>query len=529
MGDVNLYQRKPGLASVGELVWGTHFCLFYQTKEDLLDVLVPYLKAGLENNEFCVWVVSSPLSLAAARKVLKSAVRDFEQRTKNGQIRIVSPGQWGPDGQAADAAITAHVNKALARGFDGLRFAGHALPDGPDGKRFVCHGAGAVSRDNAVAAFAYPRDEFDAVGLMDVVKRHRLALVRNAGAWEPIETSEARVAKDALARTEQKLHSVFSNMSEGFAFHRIVLDTQGSPRDYVFLEVNEAFEQLTGRKARDLVGRKATELWPGLRRDPADWIGRYGKVALEGKPLHFEARSDVLGKWVAVSAFSPQSGFFAATLSDITARKEAQEQLAALNDELSASNEELRVETETRAALEEELRASNEELQAQMDELEQTEHARRATALFPEQNPSPVLRVMYDGTLGFANAAGKRLLRTWRCQVGGLVPDEIRRAVEAALDRRRLGEIEVTCGRTTYAFAVAPICAEGYANFYGYDVTNRKEAEQALRESNEELERFNRAMVGRELRTIELKKEVNELYARTGQPQRYPLEFEKEQ
>lgn len=50
--------RKTEIDVVGDAPWGTHFCLFYQTKEDLIDILVPYFKAGLENNEFCMWVTS---------------------------------------------------------------------------------------------------------------------------------------------------------------------------------------------------------------------------------------------------------------------------------------------------------------------------------------------------------------------------------------------------------------------------------------------------------------------------------------
>ncbi len=61
------------------------------------------------------------------------------------------------------------------------------------------------------------------------------------------------------------------------------------------------------------------------------------------------------------------------------------------------------------------------------------------------------------------------------------------------------------------------------------DITDRKRAEEALREINEELVRFNRAAVGRELRMIELKKEVNGLCTQAGQPARYQLDFDKEQ
>jgi hypothetical protein len=66
--------RKSGIDVVGDMPWGTHFCLFYETKEDLLETLVPYCKAGLESQEFCLWVVAlkkiSGASLVEVRSLL---------------------------------------------------------------------------------------------------------------------------------------------------------------------------------------------------------------------------------------------------------------------------------------------------------------------------------------------------------------------------------------------------------------------------------------------------------------------------
>lgn len=53
--------RNSGIGAIGNINWGTHFCQFYNTKQDLVDIIIPYLKAGLENNEFCIWVASNPL------------------------------------------------------------------------------------------------------------------------------------------------------------------------------------------------------------------------------------------------------------------------------------------------------------------------------------------------------------------------------------------------------------------------------------------------------------------------------------
>ena len=67
--------RRTGISAIGDLPWGTHLCQFYQGKQELIDILVPYFRAGLESNEFCMWVTSEPLGSAHAKAVLASAAR----------------------------------------------------------------------------------------------------------------------------------------------------------------------------------------------------------------------------------------------------------------------------------------------------------------------------------------------------------------------------------------------------------------------------------------------------------------------
>jgi PAS domain S-box-containing protein len=119
----------------------------------------------------------------------------------------------------------------------------------------------------------------------------------------------------------------FDKMLDGFAYHRIVLDKTGKPIDYVFLEVNNAFERLTGLKRRQIIGKRATEALPGIEKDPTDWIGVYGRVALTEEPVHFENYAEPLGKWFKVSAYCPEKGHFVTLFEDITERKKAEEAL----------------------------------------------------------------------------------------------------------------------------------------------------------------------------------------------------------
>ena len=115
-----------------------------------------------------------------------------------------------------------------------------------------------------------------------------------------------------------------AHMMDGFAYHKMIFDADGKPVDYVFLEVNTAFERLTGLKREKIVGRRVTEALPGIEKDPADWISVYGKVASTCEPVKFENYNQALGKWFVVSAYCPRKGYFAAVFEDITERKRAE-------------------------------------------------------------------------------------------------------------------------------------------------------------------------------------------------------------
>jgi len=318
MQTVYTEKRKAGFSLVGELPWGTHFCQFYETERDLFDILIPYFKAGLENNELCLWVVFPPLTLGAVSNELRNAVPRLEEYVQKGQLEIVREDQWTANRGDSHEPLLSALDDAMSKGFDGLRIAG--CPVG-NGKGFTCHGSEMIGSYNIIAVYPYPRGSFDAIGLMETVKNHHFALVRNAGQWEVLESSEARTVKDALKRTEEKLESLFTHMMEGFAYHRMILDKTGKPCDYVFLEVNEAFEKMTGLSAPEIIGKRVTEVIPGIEHDPADWIGRYGQVAMTGEPVSFESYAEPMRKWYSVSAFSPHKGFFGVMCSEITERK----------------------------------------------------------------------------------------------------------------------------------------------------------------------------------------------------------------
>jgi two-component system sensor histidine kinase/response regulator len=140
----------------------------------------------------------------------------------------------------------------------------------------------------------------------------------------------------------------------------------------------------------------------------------------------------------------------------------------------------------------EELRRTQVELaHAREREREAVEAAEklRDVALFPEQNPNPVLRIARDGTILYANKVSAPFLAFWQLAAGKRLPDDWSRAIGAIIDAGRQVEQEVVCGDQVFSCILVPIVEAGYLNIYGRDVTEQKKAERALRESREDLSR----------------------------------------
>jgi len=137
-----------------------------------------------------------------------------------------------------------------------------------------------------------------------------------------MDITERKQSEEKLRESEDRYHGLFQNLLDGFALHEIITNDQGQPVDYVFLEINPAFEKLTGINAREAVGRRVTEVLPGTENDP--FIQIYGQVALTGEPVHIEEFSTPLGKYYEISAYSPKHGQFAVTFVDINDRKQAE-------------------------------------------------------------------------------------------------------------------------------------------------------------------------------------------------------------
>ena len=150
------------------------------------------------------------------------------------------------------------------------------------------------------------------------------------------DITERKVIEEALKRSEKRYRSLFENMSNGYARCQMLYD-DGKPLDFVFLDVNNAFKNLTGMQ--DVIGRRVTEMIPGIRESNPEAFDIYGRVAMTGKSEKFEAFVPGLesGIWFSVSAYSPEKEFFVSVFENITERKQAENALRESEERLRLS------------------------------------------------------------------------------------------------------------------------------------------------------------------------------------------------
>ena len=332
---MNQNLRNSGIDIIGDVSWGTHFCQFYQTKEDLMDLLVPYFKAGLKNNEFCMWVTSHPLDAEEAKEALRRAVPDLDVYMEKGQIEIIPYTDWYVKEGIFDSDRVLNewvekLNQALANGYDGLRLSGNTFwlekEDCNDFVNYEEEVDRVLGNYQMMALCTYCLDRCNATEIIDVVVNHQFALIKRDGKWGQIGSSKRKEA-------EEQYRTLFNTMDEGFCIIEMLFDENEKPIDYIFVETNPAFEKQTG--LNNVVGKIISELIPA---NEEYWYEIYGKVALTGESVQFENRVESLHRWYEVYAYhigQPESRKVAIHFNDITKHKQLEEQTRLRAEELA--------------------------------------------------------------------------------------------------------------------------------------------------------------------------------------------------
>jgi len=219
--------RNPGIRFIGDMPWGAHICVFYESKEDLLDTAVAYFEAGLRSNEFCIWAISDPITEADAKRALREAVPDLDRHLAAGRIELLPGREWYLEEDRCDlqriiGGWTSKLQGALARGYDGMRVSGNALWASTKHWRAFCEYEQELDRSlvgqKMIVLCTYSLQASRAADVLDVARAHQFSIARRHGDWDFLETPDLKQAKREIKRLSEALEV----LSRPFPRHRLL-------------------------------------------------------------------------------------------------------------------------------------------------------------------------------------------------------------------------------------------------------------------------------------------------------------------
>lgn len=321
--------RKSGIELLGNVPWGTHLCQFYKTADDLVDILVPYFKAGLEGNEYCMWVTSEPLTVEMAGEAMRRAVAGFDRMVAEGRMEILPHTEWYlKDGyfdiDRVFAGWIERLEEAQGRGLAGLRTSGNTAwleeTDWEDFREYEETLDRIIGDYNLMAVCTYSLDMCGASEVIDVVANHRYALIQREGEWSLIESAERKKAEaefQAIVRTS--MDAFWTTSMEGR-----------------FLDVNDAYCRLVGYDRDELLGTRISRI--EALDDESAIAARIEKIRRVGHD-RFETRhrrrdGTEVDVDVSVTHLDTGGGRMYCFVKDITERKNSEKELLRVNAEL---------------------------------------------------------------------------------------------------------------------------------------------------------------------------------------------------
>ena len=147
--------------------------------------------------------------------------------------------------------------------------------------------------------------------------------------------------------SEQQLYKkITDDCGVGYAYHKIITDKAGEPCNYIYLEVNQTYEKITGLEGRKILGKPVTEVVPEIKESAFDWISFFGEVAMHGGYKEFIQYAEFLGRRFKGSVFSPEPGYFAVSFIDVTKEEKQIHGLKKISDALAVFLDQDKVELE---------------------------------------------------------------------------------------------------------------------------------------------------------------------------------------
>jgi signal transduction histidine kinase len=245
--------RKSGIDVLGDIPWGSHFCQFYETKKDLLELLVPYFKAGLENNEYCLWVIADPMTIDDALQGLQKTVPDFQKYIQKQSIEILTYMDWFMthnefDAEQINTAWLEKLDQALAKGYDGLRINGNESwlqRHGWDNFMEYERGLNNVLKDRHIIGLCtYPLSVADGEMVLDVAHAHEAVVAKRRGRLEILEQPEIKKLKTDLQNRSNELEEKVKERTKELAMVIDQLKEEIAERKVAEEKLNVSYEEI---------------------------------------------------------------------------------------------------------------------------------------------------------------------------------------------------------------------------------------------------------------------------------------------
>jgi len=291
--------RRSGIDIIGDVPWGTHICQFYNSKEDLTKILVPYFKAGLENNELCIWITAQPLEAEDAKKALKGAVSDFDSYLAKGQIEIISytcmhVARHIYDSERIINYWIEKLNHALESGYSGLRFSGNIYwVEKKDWGYFVDYIGkldDIIGKYRMIALGSYLVDKYSTIDIVEVVSNHQFSLSKKEGKWEKINNLGRQKAEEVISRDIEDWKYTFDAVPDLI----VIIDTE-----FRIVRANKAMAASLGMTSKECIGLTCYRVVHGTDEPPFFCPDR--QLLSDGLEHTVEICEDSLGGYFIVS------------------------------------------------------------------------------------------------------------------------------------------------------------------------------------------------------------------------------------
>jgi len=490
--------RISGFRVIGDIAWGTHFCQFYQTQEELMDILCPYLKAGLENNELCIWALPQVFETKKeAAEFLKKTIPEIEIYLEKGQIEIIPYKAWYAEEDKSNSkkAVKSWIEKgdqALQNGYDGLRLVQDTSGLKNDLENLIDYEEEldeAIENRRILALCTYSSGNFDTNETIHMAQNHRFVLVKRKEKWEKIENSRLKRAEERAIQAVREIESKSKEENENLVK---LLEERTVQLEKAYESLNESEKRLSQAQKMVHVGNWkwnivtgelywSDEVYRIFGRDPEKFEATYDNLLSSVHPADREYLVNSIKK---VSNGKFQNIDYRIILPDGEVRT-VHTQAEIIFDE---KNTPVRAEGIVQDIT---------ERQRTEEELQESEEQYRA---FFENSIDAVLFTSPDGTIHAANPAA--------CKIFGMTEEEITRGGRNGVvdvsdprhrsgleERARTGKFrgELNYRRKDGTIFPGEVSNAIFKDKNGLvktvmiirDITERKQIEEALRKSEE--------------------------------------------